>query len=85
MDRRKITIKKKNKTKIEKYKAEQKKKEEAKRIANLPEECEEYKDLRALRGTKIDPEPPKPPVIRSPEITLSKAELKILSKSPLFA
>ena len=84
VDGRKKSIKKKNKQKIDKYKVEHKKKEEAKRIANLPEECKEYEALRALRGTKIDPEPPKPPVITNPEITLSKAELKILSKSPKF-
>ena len=41
--------------------------------------------MRALREEEIPPEPPALPMVADKNITLSKSELKILSKSPKFA
>ena len=84
VDGKKNNTKIKYKNKIEEYKKDHEKLKEEKRVASLPDECKPYGDLRALRGVPTDPEPPKPPVITSPEINLSKAETKILSKNPKF-
>ena len=40
--------------------------------------------MRVFRGENITPEPPKPPVVTSPEIILTQSEINILSKSPKF-
>ena len=54
-------------------------------ISSLPEECREFGDLKVFQDEEMIPEPPNPPMIASKNISLSKEELKILSKSPKFA
>ena len=56
-----------------------------KMIYSLPEECKEYAKLRVFQDQEIPPEAPKPPMVASNTITLSKEEMKILSKCPKFA
>ena len=84
VEKKRTKIRKKYKNKVETYKEKHEKAKAEKIISSLPEEVKPYKDLRAIRGLPIDPDPPKPPVITSPEIVLSKEEIKILSKSPKF-
>ena len=85
MTKKRTKIRKKNKTRIERDINKKNIVKRAKMLSSLPEECQEYGDLRIFRNTEIVPEPPNPPMVASKEITLSKAEIKILSKSPKFA
>ena len=76
--------KEKNKSKIETGMKKLNKKRALEKVSSLPEECSKYSELRAFRGEEIIPEPPKPPVVTSPEIILTQSEINILSKSPKF-
>ena len=77
-------MKKKNKVRLERDLAKKTLEDKKKMISNLPEECKAYSDLRALRVEEIPPEPPALPMVADKNITLSKAELKITSESPMF-
>ena len=80
-----LKIRMKNKTKIDGYKSKKKLSDKMKELSSLPEECAPLKELRVFRGEDIPAEPPKPPVVTSESIILSKAEIAILTKSPKFA
>ena len=54
-------------------------------ISSLPEKCREFGDLKVFQDEEMIPEPPNPPMIASKNISFSKEELKIMSKSPNFS
>ena len=74
-------IKKKNKIRLERDLAKKNIEDKKKMISKFPD----YSDLRAFRDEEIPPEPPALPMVADRNITLSKSELKILSKSHKFA
>jgi hypothetical protein len=76
-------VRKKNKEKTTEYK-EEKDKKDLEEISKLPEGFEDLAELRAFRNTSIPQEVPKPPVIASTGIELTKEEIEIPSKGPKF-
>jgi hypothetical protein len=86
MRKKVIRIKKnvqtKNRNKLEKYKKE-KEEEELAELSILPEDLNEFSDLRIFKNVQIPPEEPKPPVITT-ETILTEDELAILKKGPKF-
>ena len=75
----------KNKEKITRYKDRKKSDDILKSKSNLPEACKQFGNLRVFNGQNLTPEPLKKPFISTPKITLSEAELKVLTKHPKFA
>ena len=78
-------IRKKNQKRVERDLMKKKKLEKANLVTSLPEDCQEFGKLRVFQEEQIQPEPPAPPMVASNNITLSKEEIKVLSKSPKFA
>ena len=78
-------VKSKNKEKINRYKDRKKAEDIQKERASIPEACKQFEILRVFNGKTITSEPLKEPFISTPEIKLSEAELKVLTKNPKFA
>ena len=54
-------------------------------LSSLKDEYPDFAELRIFNGKKIQPEDPKPPVIASKDVKLTKDEISILSRGPKFA
>ena len=81
--RLKNKIQKKNKEKLTKYKKE-KEEEELAELSILPEDLQEFSNLRIFKNIPVPPDAPKPPVITSDTIKLTDDELAVLTKGPKF-
>ena len=78
-------VKSKNKEKINRYKDREKAEDIQKERASIPEACKQFEKFRVFNGKTITSEPSKEPFISTPEIKLSEAELKVLTKNPKFS
>jgi hypothetical protein len=83
-NRIKEQVKTKNSEKIKTYRKEQKDHHLRNKVSSHQEYPDQYAELRIFKNENIPPEPLKPPVIASKDITLTEEEIMVLSKGPKF-
>ena len=83
-NKRKEMIQSKNKLKIVEYRNEQRENQINNLVSSHVEYPDQYKELRIFKGEEIKPEPLKPQVVASKDLTLDEDEILILSKGPKF-